>query len=169
MELLIPGLILVALMVWASTKIKNRAAAAFEAEVIETETYRLSKPEGFLHVIGDDEHELRAYSKDFGSDDDAHHRQATIELDVIRESDVAAVSESVTGSADQSAVRTRDGNTLVIETDESANETRFKGFYKLVASGSDVYRLRILVLAKHVDDYLRRIDGTIDSFTVDTH
>ena len=32
MELLIPGLILVALMVYASTKIKKAAAAAFEPE-----------------------------------------------------------------------------------------------------------------------------------------
>ena len=67
MELLIPGLILVALMVWASTRIKKNAAAAFDAEVIETESFSIRKPEGFLHVLNDDSGlAFRSYSKDFG-------------------------------------------------------------------------------------------------------
>ena len=69
--LIILGLILVALMVWASTKIKKTAADAFEPEFIETDAYSLQKPEGFLHVIGDETHEFMAYSKDFGKGDES--------------------------------------------------------------------------------------------------
>src|SRR5437867_2652270 len=68
MELLIPGLILVALMVYASTRIKRSAARAFEAEQIAGDGFTLVKPDGFLHRINDDsEYAFEAYSKEFGS------------------------------------------------------------------------------------------------------
>ena len=51
MEILVPGLILVALMVWLSTRIKRNAAAAFDAERVETEDLIVEKPGGFLHVL----------------------------------------------------------------------------------------------------------------------
>src|SRR5687767_8261126 len=51
MELLIPGLILVALMVYASTRIKRTAAAAFDRETVDTEDFIIQKPEGFLHNL----------------------------------------------------------------------------------------------------------------------
>ena len=51
MEILIPGLILVGLMVWVSTRIKRNAAKAFEREEIETAEFSLTKPEGFLAPV----------------------------------------------------------------------------------------------------------------------
>ena len=67
MELLIPGLLLVALMVYASTRIKRTAAEAFEPETIETDVFVLEKPEEFLNVINHDlALELQAYSREFG-------------------------------------------------------------------------------------------------------
>lgn len=169
MELLIPGLILVALMVYASTKIKKRAAAAFEPEFIETDTYTLEKPEGFLHVIGDPGHEFIAYSKEFGVGDDARHRQATIEIDVFSNDDLETVCEAISASADSHDVRSRSETTCIIETDETANETTVKGLYKVVATQTAVYRLRFSALAKHADDHLRRMNETVASFTVKTN
>ena len=52
MEILIIGSLIVALMVYASTKIKRSAAQAFEEETIETDEFYLVKPEGFLNPIG---------------------------------------------------------------------------------------------------------------------
>ena len=81
MELLIPGLILVALMVYASTKIKKNAAKAYEAESIETAEFSITKPHGFLHPLnGETEYAFEAYSKEFGQDHAEQFRQASAEL-----------------------------------------------------------------------------------------
>ncbi len=65
MEILIVGSIIVALMVWASTRIKRDAAAAYNEEVIEADGFKLTKPEGFIHLLNDDSGlAFRANSKD---------------------------------------------------------------------------------------------------------
>lgn len=160
MELLIPGLILVAVMAYLSTRIKKRAADAFKAEPIDTDRYSFEKPEGFLHVIGDKQHEFMAYSNEFGQDDDSRFRRATIELDVLPGTDVASVSEAICEAAESSNVRPEN----IIEADERANETEFRAVYKLIERDSSVYRLRFAVLAEHFDAYSGRIDDTIESF-----
>jgi hypothetical protein len=72
MELLIPGLILVALMVYASTRIKRSAAEAFEPETVETDDFVIQKPEGFLHNLNAGRDVLfEAYSKDFSKESPA--------------------------------------------------------------------------------------------------
>ncbi|MEO8041611.1 MAG: hypothetical protein ABI646_03275 [Acidobacteriota bacterium] len=169
MELLIPGLILVALMVWASTKIKKTAADAFEPEFIETETYSLQKPEGFLHVIGAEEHEFMAYAKDFGKGDSTGIRQATIEIDFISGENVRAVRDSIRRAAINSELRAESGATCELLAEETANESSTSAFYKIVGAGDDVYRLRFGVLPEHKDEYLRRIDETLESFTIKTN
>ena len=160
MELLIPGLILVAVMVYVSTRIKKRAADAFNAESINADGFSLEKPEGFLHVVGDERHEFMAYSKEVGEDDNSSTRRATIELDVLPEADVASVRKAICEASVNSSARQED----VLETDEGANETEFRAVYKLAARGSSVYRLRFAVLAEHFDEFSRRIDDTIESF-----
>ncbi len=166
MEILIPGLILVALMVWASTKIKKRAADAFEAEFIETDTYSLQKPEGFLHVIGDPAHEFRAYSKEFGKDSNSGVRQATIEIDIFRDNDLTGVRDLTESSAAVTKIRAEGPDTFELETKETANEIDVDAVYKLVVRDNWVYRLRFAVLGEHSEDHLRKIEETVDSFTV---
>lgn len=169
MELLIPGLILVALMVWASTKIKKTAADAFEPELIKTDDYSLQKPEGFLHVIGNEDHEFMAYSKDYGKGDKIGTRQATIELDVLRGEDLSAVRDSISRSAESFDVSVNTPGLSELSTKETANESVVSAFYKIVAAKDAIFRLRFAVLDEHKDDYLRRIDETFDSFTIKTH
>src|SRR5687767_13144691 len=154
MEILIPGLILVALMVYASTKIKKRAAEAFEPETIETDAYSLRKPEGFLHVIDSPVHDFEAYSKESG-DDNYQSKRATIEVDAIRDMDLANAREEVRSRSLEFAVMDETGSDCRIETHEAANETGLIVFYKLVNAADVVYRLRFAVLSKHVDDYAR--------------
>ena len=160
MELLIPGLILVAVMAYLSTRIKKRAADAFKAEMIGNERYSFEKPEGFLHVVGDKQHEFMAYSSEFGEDNDSRFRRATIELDVLPATDVASVTKAIRDAAETSDARPDD----VIEADERANETEFRAVYKLAAHGGSVFRLRFAVLAEHFDEYSGKIDDTIGSF-----
>ena len=169
MELLIPGLLLVALMVWASTKIKKHAADAFEPEFIETEDYALQKPDGFLHVIGDQEHELRAYSKGFGTGDNNGIRQATIEIDVFPATDLRSVRDSVRKAATESEVTTQATNVIELNAEESANEMTVSAFYKIVAAEKQIYRLRFAVLPEYLEDHRSRIEETLDSFTIKTN
>lgn len=160
MELFIPGLILVALMAYLSTRIKKRAADAFEIELIETSDYALEKPAGFLHVVGDPHHEFMAYSKDFGDDSDAGVRRATIELDVLPGTDIATIRDAICPASANAQVRDEE----IVEADERANETDIRAVYKLIARGDSVYRLRFAVIAEHFDEFSRKIDDTIKSF-----
>lgn len=167
MELLIPGLILVALMAWASTKIKKRAAEAFEAETIDTSDYSLEKPEGFLHVIGSRDHEFEAYSKEF-DESDFRLRRGKIEIDVLTDGDLKSVCDEVRSGTTDLSISDGDRGIRWVECEEAANENAFKVFYKIVDTPRGIYRLRFAVISKHVDDYLRRINETLDSFRVKT-
>src|SRR6187399_163340 len=96
MELLIPGLILVALMVYASTRIKKIAAKAFEAETIETADFVIKKPEGFLNVInGDPRYAFEAYSKEFGGPGAEEFRKGTATLTVHEGTTSEAVAAEI--------------------------------------------------------------------------
>ncbi len=165
MEILIPGLILVALMVYASTKIKKRAAEAFEPEVITTERFKLRKPEGFLHVIDSPDHAFEAYSKESGEGGDRGKR-ATIEIDILRDVDLVTAREAIRQASSEFDVSEEVYEGCRIETQETASETSRKVVYKLIAAGDSIFRLRFAVLSEHSADYLRRIDETLDSFVV---
>lgn len=167
MEILIIGALLVALMAYASTKIKKRAAEAFEPELIETDRFSLRKPEGFLHVIGTEDHDFEAYSKEFG-EGDFRQRRGKIELDIFRGIDLAGVRDSVRDASNGYEIVSQSDGECRVETDELANETPLKAFYRIVAVGGDVYRLRFAALSKHADDYSRTIDETLESFTIKT-
>ena len=171
MEILIPGLILVALMVWLSTRIKRNAAAAYEAERVETDELVLDKPAGFLHVLNDDSGLLfRAYSKDFGLVGRRDVRQATIEVErhrgrTIEEVIAAAESDSESFTAEppyleggERAVNAR--STRIREGGE------FETVHKFVARGADVIEARGAVLAEHKDAYISEIEGAIGSLRV---
>jgi hypothetical protein len=88
MEFLIPGLLLVAFMVWASTKIKRKSAEAFAAELIETKYFRLKKTQGFLNVLGPDGGLiLDIYSRSFITSGKKDFRAATIQARLLEPSD----------------------------------------------------------------------------------
>ena len=171
MEILVPGLILVALMVWLSTRIKRNAAAAFDAERIETDDLVLEKPEGLLHVLSDDTGLLfRAYSKDFGTVGRSDIRQATIEVErhrgrTLDEVIAAAEGESESFAAEPPYV---DGGEKAV----NARSTRirdgaeFEMVHKFVTRGADVIEARGVVLAEHKDAHLRNIEGAIDTLRV---
>src|SRR4051812_6107933 len=80
MELLIPGLALVALMVWASTRIKRTAADAFAAETIDTAEFTIRKPSGWLSIAVP-KLPFEAYTKDYAPppNEDVRLGTATVE------------------------------------------------------------------------------------------
>jgi len=168
MELLIPGLILVALMAWASTRIKKRAADAFEAELIETESYSLRKPEGFLHVLGDPQHDFNAHTSEFSEEENSQVRRAAIEIDVVRDRSLSEVRDQIRKKAESSEIRNETEADIELVADETANQTAVSAFYKIVSGGSSIYRLRFAVVAAQKKEFLLRIEETLDSFKIKT-
>jgi len=171
MELLIPGLILVALMVYASTRIKKNAAKAFDQETVETDVFSLVKPEGFLHLInGDPALAFQAYSKEFGKDDAEDVRRATIDLRIFSDKTFAAVCDEVKSGA-TSLIERKDlevsgFRAWSIETERETNSHEFVIHSLIVEAPDRIISLQSTVLKEHNNDFLRKIDEMEDSLEI---
>jgi hypothetical protein len=171
MEILIPGLVLVGLMVWASTRIKRNAARAYEREEIDTTEFTLVKPEGFLAPVDPAEGTVfSAYSKEYGRDDSERVRRAAIE--VRRFADVSF--DDVRRRTGDSAAGVIEEQIGVIDQAKCANMV-IAGFsdgvpvethLKIVAARDAVYQVSIAVLPEHKDEFLIKIDETLGSFSL---
>ena len=168
MELLIPGLLLVALMVYASTKIKRSAAEAFEAETIETDAFILEKPEEFLNVINRDPSlELDAYSREYGLEHAAEVRQARAE---IRRFEDSTIDEAVTRIRDSATVKSDIAEIIaerkyrLIEAERIEKGIGYREIYKIAASGTTVYELKVIALEDANQEVTSRIESILTSF-----
>lgn len=157
------GLILVALMVYTSTRIKRSAAAAFEAETIENEDFVIQKPEGFLNVIGGDPQYLfEAYSKDFGGYKQ-NLRVATAKLAAgpgniddandLNDKIVSDIREVV-----------NDRHYRVVEAKRMMDDIEHRVFYKLAENGGQVYRFEVDVLAEADAVFFAKAEAMLASF-----
>lgn len=159
MELLIPGLILVALMIYASTRIKRSAAQAFEAETIETEEFVIQKPEGFLNVIGGEErYAFEAYSKEFGGPGADEHRQATATL-TIDDSPQRGTSRSVDRRVVIGGL-----NYAIREESLKKNGVEFIKWTKTVTNDGRTYCFELVRLAETSPEFVRKTEEMVDSF-----
>ena len=171
MELLIPGLILVAIMVWASTRIKRNAAAAFDAERVETDDFVLEKPEGFLHVLNDDTGLLfRAYSKDFGTDGRSDIRQAAIEVERHRGAAIDSVMSAIRNGSESFNAGTSyldaGAKAMTCRSVSVRDGAECETVHKLVSRGDDVIEARGRVLSEHKDAHLPGIETMLASLRV---
>jgi predicted nucleic acid-binding Zn-ribbon protein len=171
MELLIPGLILVGLMAYLSTRIKKSAAAAFEPERVETDEFYLLKPEGFLYPLNSRSGlPFEAYTKEFGEDEARKIRHARAELTIHEGAKLDEVLENVKKALETVALdeASKQGNRRVEIVDGPARETgvEMAVFHKIVESEGRVYDLKLAVLEEQKDAYVRRIEEMRDSFTV---
>lgn len=159
MELLIPGLILVALMIYASTRIKRSAARAFEAETIETDEFIIQKPEGFLNVIGGDpKFAFEAYSKDFGGYGAENIRLATANVVVKKDTSVEAVKAEM---ADPGGKIIDDH---LVEQHMNENGVDFRVLSKLAERNGNVFIFTIRSIAETTPEFMRNIEAMFDSF-----
>ncbi len=171
MELLIPGLILVGFMVWASTRIKRNAAKAFEREEIDTNEFSITKPEGFLAPVDPGNGLLfSAYSKEFGSGEAGRTRRATAEIrrfsnvrfDEIRKLAKKGVVKVV--SEQNGVLDERKCANIVVERSEKdvAVETSFK----IVAGQQAIFQLAINVLPEDREEFSQRLQVFLNSFAL---
>lgn len=160
MEILIPGLILVALMVWASTRIKKTAAAAWEEETIAGDGFVIQKPEGFLNVIGGDaQYAFEAYSKDFGGPgaEDIRAAYATVKI-----SDAAAYQIDSGRRTEVIGERRYQIN----ESEGVEKGVTSRTVSKSAESHGKVFVLNVLAVSETSPDIVRKIESMIDSFEV---
>ncbi len=145
MELLIPGLILVALMVYASTRIKKITAQAFEAETIETDEFSIQKPDGFLHNLnGDPKYIFEAYSKEYSKANDKL-RVGTATIIRLENTSIDAVVDELS----QTGIITDEGTEILDETAyrmlvSRGDEKEIS--YKLAERNGSVYKLEITAM-----------------------
>lgn len=171
MELLIPGLILVALMVYASTRIKKAAANAYEPETIETAEFVVQKPAGFLHVIGGDpKYALQTYSKDFGTAaaENVRKAEATLRVDEGRTTQhVLADRRRADANIISDFKEIIDGVTYrVIESEWNENGIAFTGSRKLADHRGKAFDLDAKMLSETTGGAGAGIETLIDSFRV---
>jgi hypothetical protein len=169
MELLIPGLILVGLMVYVSTRIKRSAAAAYEPEEIETDEFSITKAEGFLHPLNNDNGlPFEAYTKEFGEDEARRIRHAWAELEVHEASDPDGIIEGIKRSAgkvsNKETIIEAGKKVYLVDAERLEKGVPVTTFYKITAGGSKVYEMRISVLDEQKDALLRKIEEMRDSF-----
>src|SRR5580765_4355263 len=172
MELLIPGLILVALMVYASTRIKKATAKAFEREEIDTADFTLVKPEGFLHLLnGDPAFAFQAYSKEFGTNGSSEKRQATIDIRKVTDRDFHQVCEDVTNSGKLVDDKTfqideMHARSVEIELNVGDSDSDTVNHFLIIEAPAWILEIRTIVLKEHNDNYRRRIDELEESLAV---
>jgi len=170
MELLIPGLILVALMVYASTRIKKATAKAFEREEIDTGDFTLVKPEGFLHLLnGDPAFAFQAYSKEFGTNGSSEKRQATIDIRKITDRSFPEVCEDIKNSGkliDDKTFQLDEMHEWSVEIEQHADDSDTIDHFLIVEAPALVFEIRTTVLKEHNHEYRGRIDELEESFAV---
>lgn len=157
-------------MVYASTKIKRTAAAAFEPETIETDEFSIEKPDGFLNVLNRDPAlELDMYSKEFGHEIASDKRQARVELRHYR---VCKMSEAIAMIKERSTIKSDIAEVInerkyrLIEAERIENGIGFREIYKLTDHGPDVFELRSVVLEDARDDIANKAEAIVLSFSV---
>jgi hypothetical protein len=158
MELLIPGLILVALMIYASTRIKRTAAAAFDAETVEGENFTVEKPDGFLNVIGG-EYPFEAYSKDFGAGGEQDVRLGRALLTIMDGSCVLP--------DERSKERTEvidDIHYTIFEIAREENGVQFIDQHKTADHAGQCYEFRTIRLASASEEFSAKLEALLDSF-----
>lgn len=148
MEILIVGVIIVAIMAYASTKIKNAAKKAYEQEIIETEEFRIIKPEGFIIPLKEStEFEFEMQTKDFGEDEAENFYRCWVYV---------KVEEGIKNEAE------------IYEWEKTEDNTTIKMFDKTLHSREldKTYLLEIAVLPEYHQEYVERIDLMLSSFSL---
>lgn len=170
MEILIGGLLLVALMVYTSTRIKKSAAMAFERETVETDDFSLTKPEGFLYLLnGDPGFAFQAYSKKLGKDDTSNQRQATIEMVIIKDKAFAAVCAAARQSGrliTEKKFQFDEMHVASMAVERERDELELIDHYWVAEAPKGVFEMKTSVLKAYDEEYLSKISEMEESISI---
>ncbi|MEO6654597.1 MAG: hypothetical protein ABIO36_00790 [Pyrinomonadaceae bacterium] len=171
MELLIPGLILVALMVYASTRIKKTAALAFEAETIETDEFIIQKPDGFLTVLnGDPQYAFESYSKEYGTTGAENFRKGIANLRIYDGSSFNEAAANIVGPDDEiigeGSEVIGEHRYRVFEIKRIVGGVEFRCLSKLAERSARVYEFQITAITETTEEFMRSIEAMLNSFEI---
>lgn len=175
MEILIIGGIIVALMVYASTKIKRSAAQAFEPETIDEADFSLNKPEGYLHPFRENsEFAFEAYTKNFGGGAAKNLRQSRATLRVNSNSSFDEVCRNAKKSGDKVLSKNFVGNApenqkiFLLETEKVEQDVKIYTLWKIVENRAQrkVYEYQVSVLEANREEFADRMNEMIETFQV---
>lgn len=170
MELLIPGLILVALMAYASTRIKRIAAEAFEPETIDTPEFTFEKPDGFLNVLSLPAGlTLESYSKEYGVGHAKNFRQARAEIRTFSDRKAADIVRSIEDSISKASKINEviDGKKYtVIEGETVENGVGLQHTFKVAEGSGAVFELKMTTLEDVSDEILSAVRSMVANFVV---
>lgn len=175
MEIFFIGIVVVALMVYASTKIKRSAAAAFEPENIETDEFSLIKPEGYIHPFNEESvFAFEAYSKNFGDDESKDFRRSRATVRAISNSDFETVCKNAKKTADKIVSKHFVGNApegqkiFLLETEKTEKNVKFSTFWKIIESRErrKVYEFQVSVLDEFKEELTDAANQMAETFAV---
>jgi archaellum component FlaG (FlaF/FlaG flagellin family) len=165
MELLIPGLALVALMVYASTRIKKSAAKAYESETIETDDFVIIKPAGFLAVVGGDPaYAFEAYTKDFGSDETSDIRKATVHVVIDRSPESSATVDENENVMRDETEQIGGSQYRITESRRKLRDIDLRVLRKAGQKDGRPVVLEVVFLNETTDEFIRDIESMLQSF-----
>lgn len=172
MEILIIGLAVVALMVYASTKIKKKASLAFEPETIETENFKILKPKGLMTPLRENPPYLfEAYSKEYGAKKERNvwqtHAFLTVETGLKFKAECKKAKENAEKILSERVLNEPNGEKVfLLESEKSDNRIPVLEFRKIVESRRQkkTYDLKITVLRAFREEHIHQINDLTNSF-----
>ncbi len=171
MEIFIVGLVVVAAMVFVSTKIKRSAAQAFEPERVEKKEFIIIKPRGFMTPVESDSgFAFEAYSRDYGEKKMRNTRQSEAFLTVTDKLSFAAECEKVRKTAgDILSERVfSDGGEKIclLEAEGRGNDFPAIDFWKIVESKKlkKTFTLKVSVLKDYREIHIHEINEMVNGF-----
>jgi hypothetical protein len=173
MEILIIGGIVVALMVYVSTRIKRSAAAAFEPELIEKEDFTVEKPEGFLFPLREPpDFPFEAYSKLFGERSSRNTWRARARLRIheglVLDGLLSEARSDETFTSNEVSKTTSSRRELHSRSDRTDDEVTFAVYRRIVecADLGKTYEFRATMLSDHEEEYASRAREMLASLRV---
>lgn len=172
MEILIIGVIVVALMVYASTKIKKAAREAYEAETVATEEYSLKKCEGYLIPALDERSgsKLEILSKAYGTDKCGKMRQVALSLTIEKGVELAGVRKKLRAELDNIAadelIKDTQKITLTMTGKSEQDGCPTRVFIKYFARSGNIYKFKAVALEENIDEHLENIESMLESIII---
>lgn len=172
MEILIIGLIIVALMAYTSTKIKKAAREAYQSETLTGEGFSIVKSEGYM-VPGRDErspYEFEIVSKEFGGGDCGKRRQVSLTLNVSGGSDIAGVRKEMrsqlTDITEDELLKDSQKTTLSMTGDRKLDGCSLRIFMRSFERGGKVFRFDAAATLEDIEDHEENINAMLDSILI---
>lgn len=173
MEIIIVGVLFVALMVYVSTRVKRAAAEAYEPETVEKSGFRIEKPAGFMYPINaETEFPFEAYSRQFGDRGMRNIWRARVRLHTsdglnirkivngLEEAGEKILSEKVLDDLPDGQIGS------IVRTEKVDDEVKYRVLRKILAdkAAGKTYELRTTILAPWAEEYNDDVCRMMKSF-----